>query len=54
MVFTEEDLICWGRHSDAHLVSILNGEYNLQDAKEDLESLVGSKFDPRNKNYKER
>jgi len=46
-VFTEYDLSsCWDAHT-AYLVQILNGEYDLDEAREDLLSLIGSKYDSR-------
>ena len=46
-VFTEDDLdSCWP-HYKAYLLQILNGEYSLEAAREDLQSLIGSKFDER-------
>ena len=48
--FTEDDIdACWEYHK-RYLVEILNGEYQLKDAREDLKSLIGSKYDLRNKN----
>ena len=45
--FTEDDLeTCWPAYQ-AYLLEILNGEYPLEDAKEDLRGLIGSKYDPR-------
>lgn len=45
--FTEEDLDhCW-RHYKTYLVDILNGEYDLNDARNDLKGLIGSKYDTR-------
>ena len=45
--FTEDDLDnCWEFHK-AYLIEILNGEYDLDTAREDLKSLISSKFDPR-------
>ena len=45
--FTEDDIdACWP-HYRAYLVDILNGEYTVEAAREDLGSLVGSKYDPR-------
>ena len=45
--FTEEDLDnCWA-HYKAYLIDILNGEYDSDTAREDLRSLIGSKFDKR-------
>lgn len=45
--FTEEDLhACWD-YSLSYLVDILNGDYDLEEAREDLKSIVGSKFDRR-------
>jgi hypothetical protein len=46
MTFTEEDLCCWN-HYRSYLIDILNGDYDLSQAREDLKSLIGSKFDPR-------
>lgn len=46
--FTEEDLDnCWSYYKQ-YLVDILNGEYELETAREDLRGLIGSKFDKRN------
>jgi len=46
-LFTEEDLeTCWPAYQ-TYLVEILNGEYSLNDAREDLRGLIGSKYDPR-------
>lgn len=48
--FTEDDIdACW-EYYKTYLVEILNGDYNLEDAREDLESLIDSKYDLRNKN----
>lgn len=45
--FTEEDIdSCW-YHSKSYMVEILNGEYSLVEAREDLLSLIGSKHDLR-------
>lgn len=45
--FTAEDLdACW-KHYKEYLVDILNGEYNLKDARNDLSGLIGSEFDLR-------
>jgi len=45
--FTEDDLDgCWP-HCKTYLLEILNREYDLNDAREDLRSLIGSKFDAR-------
>lgn len=45
--FTLDDLEqCW-RYRDGYLLDILNGKYTVADAREDLASLVGSKYDPR-------
>ena len=46
-VFTEDDLDnCW-EYYKVYLLDILNGEYDLKEAREDLRSLIGSKFDNR-------
>lgn len=48
--FTEEDLdACWA-YSKAYLVDILNGEYDIDKAREDLRGLIGSEYDKRIKN----
>jgi hypothetical protein len=45
--FTEEDIdACW-RYHKVYLLQILNGEYSAEAAREDLASLVGSRFDER-------
>lgn len=46
---TEDDLTLWGRHINSYFVEILNGEYTVETAREDLRSLIGSKWDTRNK-----
>ena len=45
--FTEDDLKCWVYYKQ-YLIDILNGEYKLEDAREDLAGLIDSEFDPRN------
>lgn len=46
-VFTEDDIInCWDYYR-SYFVDILNGEYDLDEAREDLHSLIGSAFDKR-------
>lgn len=48
--FTEDDLInCWQRYR-LYLLDILNGEYDLNTAREDLRGLIGSEWDNRTKN----
>lgn len=48
--FCEEDLdSCWTYHK-SYLLDILNGDYDLEEAREDLAGLIGSEFDPRPKN----
>jgi len=45
--FTEDDITsCWGHYLE-YLAEILNEEYPLEKAREDLLSLVGSEFDER-------
>jgi hypothetical protein len=45
--FTEDDLDnCWNYHK-SYFVDILNGEYDLDKAREDLRGLIGSEFDRR-------
>ena len=46
---TEDDVdSCWPYHK-AYLIRILNGEYTAEEAREDILSLIGSKYDPREK-----
>ncbi len=48
MKFTEDDLLnCWPAWSMVYFVEILNGDYKLEAAREDLRSLIGSKYDNR-------
>lgn len=50
--FTEEDLDnCW-QYYKSYLVDILNGDYDLEEAREDLRGLIGGKFDKRVKNIR--
>ena len=45
--FTEEDLdSCW-EYYKSYLVDILNGDYELEKAREDLRGLIGSSYDKR-------
>ena len=45
--FTKEDLdACWPYFED-YLLEIMNGEYDISVAREDLRSLIGTKFDNR-------
>ena len=45
--FTEDDLdAVWRAHKN-YFVQVLNGEYPLEDAREDLRGLIGSKWDHR-------
>jgi len=45
--FTEEDLDnCWA-HYKSYLIDILNGDYELKEAREDLRGLIGSEHDKR-------
>ena len=47
--FTEKDLDnCWIYYK-SYLIEILNGDYDLDTAREDLLSLIGSDFDGRKK-----
>lgn len=50
--FTEEDLDnCWSYYK-SYLIDILNGEYDLEEARSDLKGLIGSEFDKRVENEK--
>ncbi len=44
--FTVEDLDCW-QYQKEYFVDVLNGEYDLDEAKSDLRSLIGSFHDDR-------
>ena len=45
--FTVEDLEnCWSYYKD-YLIDILNGDYDINEAREDLKSLIGAEFDKR-------
>ena len=45
--FTEEDVdSCW-THATSYLLEILNGSYSVEQARLDLQSLIGSKYDKR-------
>ena len=45
--FTLEDVeACWVCYKQ-YFVDILNGKYNLEDARKDLTSLIGSNWDSR-------
>ena len=45
--FVEEDLDnCWS-HYKSYLIDILNDDYDLNEAREDLNGLIGSKYDKR-------
>lgn len=46
--FTVDDVTsCWENYKE-YLVEILNGEYKVEDAREDLLGLIGSQWDSRN------
>lgn len=47
--FTEEDLDAVWPYYKSYLIDILNDDYNLENAREDLKSLVGGNYDPRTK-----
>lgn len=52
-MFTLEDLnACWP-YSKEYFVEVLNGDYSVEAAREDLKSLIGGKFDPRSEKEKE-
>ena len=45
--FTEEDIDnCWPYYK-SYFLQILNGEYSVEDARDDLKSLIGSQWDER-------
>ncbi len=45
--FTGDDLQLWYPYVESYFLDILNGDYDLQTAREDLKSLIGSKWDSR-------
>jgi len=48
IVITTDDIdACWARYHKEYLVDILNGDYDLREAREDILSLIGSLFDMR-------
>jgi hypothetical protein len=50
---TKDDVeYCWP-YATTYLAEILNGSYDIDEARRDLLSLVGSKYDPRSKDFKE-
>lgn len=50
MKFTEDDLVlCWPLR-DQYFLDVLNGTHTVEEAREELASLVGSKYNPRNEN----
>ena len=52
--FTKGDIdACWEHHK-SYLVDILNNEYSVEEAREDLRSLVGSKYDKRGEKMTEK
>ena len=49
MIYTYDDLdYCWPAYK-TYMLELLNGEYTIEAAREDLNSLIGSKYDPRTK-----
>ena len=46
--FSEDDInACWPLHGLAYFVDVLNGDYCLDEARADLRSLKGTKWDLR-------
>lgn len=46
-MFTMDDIeSCWPYALD-YFLQVLNGEYTVEDSRNDLKSLIGSKYDPR-------
>ena len=46
--FSMEDLdACWNDYPKERLIDILNGDYAVEDARDDLRSLIGPKYDAR-------
>jgi hypothetical protein len=50
---TNEDVeMCWQGRGIDYLAEILNGEYSIEEAREDISSLIGSEYDLRNNQIK--
>ena len=45
--FTEEDFDACSWRYKSYFIDVLNGDYDLDAAREDLMSLIGSEFDKR-------
>lgn len=46
--FSVDDIhACWNDYPIERLVDILNGDYKLDEARDDLRSLIGTKYDLR-------
>lgn len=46
--FSVDDLdACWNDYPKERLTDILNGDYSVEDARDDLRSLIGTKYDAR-------
>jgi len=46
--FDVDDLdACWNKYHNEYLIDILNGDYSVEEAREDLRSLIGTKYDAR-------
>ena len=46
--FSMDDLdACWNDYPKERLIDILNGDYAVEDARDDLISLIGTKYDTR-------
>lgn len=46
--FSIDDLdACWNDYPKERLIDILNGDYSVKDARDDLRSLIGTKYDAR-------
>ena len=45
--FTEEDIDSCLIYYKSYFIDILNGEYDLQEARNDLKGLIGSEYDAR-------
>lgn len=50
MIFTEDNLALW-LYRDAYLFEILNGEYTVESAREDLQSLIDANTKSENTNH---
>lgn len=54
MKFSKNDLDLWGKYSLNYFIDILNGDYDLNEAREDLQSLINQNVEKNNSNHAKR